>query len=84
MIKSYFDSKEGMTDRQKGFINKHRTPKKKGVYTVTAKKKYWCPVFKENYTATDRRVHCPYCYNPNGRYDDRHDPILFDPKIHKF
>ena len=82
MIKSYFESKEGMTDRQKGFINKHRTPKKKGVYTVTAKKRYWCPTMRSDFTATDRRIHCPFCYKDYK--GDLHELILFDPKIHEW
>ena len=85
MIRHFFDSKSGLTGRQKDFINKHRTVKKKGVrgaYTGNIKSKYWCKEKNDWYLATSRHIHCRLCYNADtGK--DKHEIIKFNPRVHK-
>lgn len=84
---AYFEAKtEKLNSAQKKSINNLSVVKKKVTrrdpYLGYHKNKYWCPEDKDTYLATDKHIHCKYCYRHG--IDDRHDPILFDPKIHEW
>ena len=69
------------TEAQKKCINNftHKPKKKKSKTNLRGNKvKFYCPIMKEGYWATEKRIHCPICYN--WEKEDLHEPILFDEK----
>jgi len=86
MMKHYFDTKsDKLNEEQKACINNFvlgRRKKGKVKKKVEFKKKYWCEVERDTYTATNRHIHCKLCYRTDK--PDKHEVVLFDPKIHQY
>lgn len=78
-----------LTETQKKSINYFILGKKKGSRAKPVPRKdnqrlkYWCPVMKDWYIASDRHYVCKLCKSGKAGEKDLHKIILFDPKIHK-
>lgn len=59
-------------------IDRKRRQAKK---TTSLKRKYYCPTYRDDYSATTGHKHCKLCHTDHK--GDLHEVIEFDQKVHK-
>jgi len=83
---AYHSTKTTLTKQQKNNLTKRRkygTSKKPKDRILSQKNKFFCPTYNSGYYGSANHSHCKLCYN-RLTYQDKHDVIPFDDKIHQW
>ena len=67
-----------LTKHQRSQLTNLKPKKKITKGYMWYKEKYWCPVEKDDYLATDKHIHCKLCYKPEK--GDKHEIIKFEDR----